>query len=330
MVEVAEQSSSAAPLAEPVADDGHLGATASAEVEPLGVAHPSPRVYVHLRGYWCTPEQAKDAVADGSGIADGTSARAGRPTGAGEGQCSFPGCIFRERHGGPHGFGEDMLLQPTPKRKACAPCKWEPPERNGTGVPRAKPPPPPAASAAAAAATSPRPNATKALPSSFRGGLAATPVSLAGAGGHGGGAGVAASAAGAAPSAVALSSPPPPSSATSKKRPLPVASAAKHTTAGSPRASTPTASTSAGSAVPSRGRALAAAAPAPLRYNRVHLQLNGWWATPETLRIYRCWALEGLCNFPGCPLPDRHCGPHLWDQETADQQWFGAPPDKRA
>ena len=325
MVEVAEQSSSAAPLAEPVADDGHLGATASAEVEPLGVAHPSPRVYVHLRGYWCTPEQAKDAVADGSGIADGTSARAGRPTGAGEGQCSFPGCIFRERHGGPHGFGEDMLLQPTPKRKACAPCKWEPPERNGTGVPRAKPPPPPPASAAAAAATSPRPNATKALPSSFRGGLAATPVSLAEAGGHGGGAGGAASA-GAAPSAVALSSP---------LHRLPRRAEAAAAGRGAPSRHCrlaarlhATASTSAGSAVPSRGRALAAAA--PLRYNRVHLQLNGWWATPETLRIYRCWALEGLCNFPGCPLPDRHCGPHLWDQETADQQWFGAPPDKRA
>ena len=56
-------------------------------------------------------------------------------------------------------------------------------------------------------------------------------------------------------------------------------------------------------------------APAPQHYRRVHVRLNAWWETPDALRTWRLWAMEGLCGFPGCPLPDRHGGPHEYDDE---------------
>ena len=57
--------------------------------------------------------------------------------------------------------------------------------------------------------------------------------------------------------------------------------------------------------------------PPKLVHNRVYVKLTGWWETAETLRRNRLWALEGMCNFPGCPLRDRHSGPHLFDDEAA-------------
>lgn len=56
-------------------------------------------------------------------------------------------------------------------------------------------------------------------------------------------------------------------------------------------------------------------APAPQHHRRVHVRLNAWWETPDALRTWRLWAMEGLCGFPGCPLPDRHGGPHEYDDE---------------
>ena len=50
---------------------------------------------------------------------------------------------------------------------------------------------------------------------------------------------------------------------------------------------------------------------------RTYVKLRGWWETPETLRRNRLWALEGMCNFPGCPLQDRHGGPHQFCEEAA-------------
>jgi hypothetical protein len=58
-------------------------------------------------------------------------------------------------------------------------------------------------------------------------------------------------------------------------------------------------------------------APAP-HYRRVHVRLNAWWETPDALRTWRLWAMEGLCGFPGCPLTDRHGGPHEFDPELID------------
>ena len=47
------------------------------------------------------------------------------------------------------------------------------------------------------------------------------------------------------------------------------------------------------------------------------MRLCGWWHTIESLHRDRLWAFEGMCNFPGCPLADRHSGPHLFDEEMA-------------
>ena len=55
----------------------------------------------------------------------------------------------------------------------------------------------------------------------------------------------------------------------------------------------------------------------PHRQVRVYVKLAAWWESPDTLRRNRLWALEGMCNFPGCPLADRHSGPHTFDEEAA-------------
>jgi len=57
-----------------------------------------------------------------------------------------------------------------------------------------------------------------------------------------------------------------------------------------------------------------------LEWGRVYLRLNAWWETPATIARDRIWALEGLCGFPGCPLAERHSGPHQFCSETA--QYF--------
>ena len=53
-----------------------------------------------------------------------------------------------------------------------------------------------------------------------------------------------------------------------------------------------------------------------LRWCRVYVRLNAWWETPDTLWLYRQWAMAGLCGFPGCPLPERHSGEHQFDEEV--------------
>ena len=53
-------------------------------------------------------------------------------------------------------------------------------------------------------------------------------------------------------------------------------------------------------------------------HTRVYVRLCGWWETPETIQRNRLWALEGMCNFPGCPLKDRHSGPHQFCEEAAE------------
>ena len=60
------------------------------------------------------------------------------------------------------------------------------------------------------------------------------------------------------------------------------------------------------------------AAVGALRYSKVFTKLTAWWETPDTLRRNRIWALEGMCNFPGCPLADRHGGPHQYCKETIE------------
>ena len=57
--------------------------------------------------------------------------------------------------------------------------------------------------------------------------------------------------------------------------------------------------------------------PTAANNNRVYVKLRGWWETPATMRRNRLWALEGMCNFPGCPLADRHSGPHQFCEMAA-------------
>jgi len=57
------------------------------------------------------------------------------------------------------------------------------------------------------------------------------------------------------------------------------------------------------------------AAEAPPTHRKIHLKLNGWWETPETLQVWRIWAKAGLCGFPGCGLGEKHSGDHSFDPE---------------
>jgi len=52
-----------------------------------------------------------------------------------------------------------------------------------------------------------------------------------------------------------------------------------------------------------------------LRWHRVYPRLRGWWETPQTLHMYRLWAMAGCCGFPGCPLGEKHFGEHQYDPE---------------
>ncbi len=61
-----------------------------------------------------------------------------------------------------------------------------------------------------------------------------------------------------------------------------------------------------------RSRERAAAPPAvppPGGWLRAYVKLAGWWVTPM-YRETADTAPEGFCSFPGCPLPDKHNGPH--------------------
>lgn len=294
------------------------------------------RVYVRLCGFWFTPEQAAKPVPNLEDADDDTDdamfpqAQVRQKLGASNGMCGFPGCILKERHGGPHRFSDAMLAGPTPKRQASAPRKWEPDGResspsDATSSRRDKKPgTTPGAGSSASMAHSSQP---------------ATMVPIAGGGGSmvllGRTAGPPAPAAvgGAMPpsrsphSATAAPRPSSSDGGKNRKRPLTAAAMAGGMVFSKQRPGAPPRAHASPSAVP---MVSPPARPAPIRHTKVHLKLSGWWAKPETLRMYRLWALEGMCNFPGCPLADRHNGPHQWCQETADLQWDNAPLDKRA
>ena len=57
--------------------------------------------------------------------------------------------------------------------------------------------------------------------------------------------------------------------------------------------------------------------PPPADCTRVHMRMCGWMLTPDWEYQRRFDARFGICGFPGCPLPERHTGPHEYDAELA-------------
>ena len=49
---------------------------------------------------------------------------------------------------------------------------------------------------------------------------------------------------------------------------------------------------------------------------RVYVKLCGWWEVEQP----KCRACEGQCSFPGCPLPEKHSGPHKFDETLLDME----------
>ena len=416
------------------------------------------KVFLRLCGWWVTAEEHNIS--------------AGEAKGAGDKSCSFPGCIYREKHHGPHGFDEATLAQPTPKRSAGVPNKFttallsekapspaaaaqpaasrkvkrDPSPFAGKKRPAVPSPslpaaPAPAAAASAAAACAGTKVAFRSSPATAWA-IAATAAAAgegpwpsndswsqadsaaepaAGASSSAGAnaaAGVAGSSSAdsaingsasshAAGSGAAAPQPAPTqpqalgpesvawqakwqqfrdrqaAAATTKPRPPPkaphpdpgkqhAASSSSDAAVAAPEgqwSDAPKPNPLAVAAAKAKAKAAAARAepnPTPAvqwakvkllepkaspqhlakpkpkltanvddraedscedtssaeggesRHPRVYVKLNGWWETPETLRRNRLWALEGMCNFPGCPLADRHSGPHQYDEEAIE------------
>ncbi len=74
---------------------------------------------------------------------------------------------------------------------------------------------------------------------------------------------------------------------------------------------------------PSTLRPEASAPPPPASYRRVHVRLQAYWEQRDYERTFRIDARMGLCGFPGCPLPERHTGPHAYDGDDLASQMFG-------
>ena len=354
---------------------------------------PPPADYRHtwirLRGFWVTPEEHAGEQKE---CIDFEPAR--------EYQCSFPGCIFKEKHAGPHGIDESTLALPTPKRRAGVPSKFVHKEElpavkrarsapearressmQGVGISshaagKARAPPAPARASSHAPPPAPSSTAAFSFAKPVEPPLSVAPA-LVGPSSR-------------AIAALATSIEPPTSSAgfsaagdglslplgwpvARKTAPMPPMLKSAHTTGGGhsaqtskPRPKPAGLAGMTGTAVvadPAKAHAKAAAKvptlprssgggrgsssgasprverdpssllgssawllcgdplqsepePEMPTWARVYVRLCGWWETPETLRRNRLWALEGKCGFPGCPLPERHGGPHQFDDET--------------
>jgi hypothetical protein len=338
--------------------------SSSSSTEQLPAPAQYGKVWIRLRGYWVTCEEIDDE--DTGNAAVGTHAKSRR--GAAEGQCGFPGCIFKEKHGGPHGFDEATLALPTPKRQTGVSSKQKFLIDADTAAASSS-----SGASKGVARKRESPSAPKAPPAAKRRCASSTPASSLGA------ASPPSCARAAGTSSSGLEKPPPanipmgplPTSARSQVDgfemeddedgmgypspggllppglPGPIRGLAPpprfHLLAGGPltgaavkqapaKASSSTANVKqsggqsnvgAGRMV-TKGRPDAATArqPAPppqtvLPFKRVHVRMAGWWETVDSLRTFRLWALEGQCNFPGCPLADRHSGPHQFCKETA-------------
>ena len=293
----------------------------------------SPHVWLRLRGFWVTAEEAAGQEHCAPYIPELL-----------DGACSFPGCVLKEKHSGLHEFDAAVLSNPTPKRKAGVPTKFihvpdEPVVKrqcshsSPTAAPRANKP----------KAVSPkRPPMAAALPP-----RPAAPVS-------------------ARPLPTLPSRPPSLESSWPDTWPdvrktvmaKPVENHSKKKEEGSASGSSPRRTPSAGPEAD--GQDAASSPPIDPELDtesfeemadlllgapeggdgpkvgdkgaasdeicetvseapgiRVYVKMHGWWETVDTLRRNRLWALEGMCNFPGCPLADRHSGPHLFDDEAA-------------
>ena len=352
--------------------------------EPSGDA--SHKVFLRLCGWWVIPEDAgSHTVEQNKAVAE--NARKG----AQDHQCSFPGCIFKEKHHGPHGFDEASLLLPTPKRKCGLPSKFtkeaeerlqsrpsqpsnakkpkrESPLSSQRPVPQPTRPSAAPALSAPSAQSAPAAPAAPAAPIIPQNALAAAWLSSQATSNA-----AAEAAAKAAAEAAAASTNRAPSAGFASDSSS--SSGSSRVAAGGISSQGVISFRGGASIADARGRAsspsppqdhepAAAPLPVPVRPKpkpvphhrpkpasvprppvnrpppgerlveedeevevpvecedddecdlpRVYLRLNAWWETPETIRRDRIWALEGCCNFPGCPLADRHSGPHQYDE----------------
>ena len=401
------------------------------------------RVFLRLVAYWMSAEEEAMLAKAASGSVLGEETKE-------IGQCSFPGCVYIEKHAGEHGFDEAITLLPTPKRQKCAPTKFEidhsvpqlahstkhrADASSSSSVSRSKSSagangsaqvmaPPPArapsskqaparapavgaASSAASASAAKRKSLSvpvydsggggassahavgsysmdaddglpaeadsplgspeslvdkrevyaqayrlaieegcstlealqraqqaissplsKQAPNNPKGGVkpkAAVPKAPAPAAARSS-EDVAGSSSASASASAPVSAPKPVTAVFRGGMAVSAVTKAVAPTMSSPKASAPKAPASKAPTAKATSALCAPCAspggahhgaPAP-HYRRVHVRLNAWWETPDALRTWRLWAMEGLCGFPGCPLTDRHGGPHEFDPELID------------